>query len=615
MVKKGIELAGQYWYWGLLLMLVFIVTLIVINLQIKSRANTLRRQLASAERIIQSMNPKKGLGDNLDQILEVIGEVVEAPTYGFYMRDQKTKSYHLKAVRYQSKDFGAVRPSYSGLASYQGESYLPPLTLPPQTQVPHITQTVEGDYPLVIMPIGDEGVIRVGPLKNIDDKTKALLKSLTESLVSIVRTIRITEEIRDQAQIVISSGKAQQKISSVTMDPKSMIDIILQLLVQSLNAQGGFFVERENGDFQISSIVGMDHQARGKLKKDKETLRYMDSLIKNQDLFSLNKEDEAYFHLPPYFAALGMEEMTLLKFSASHRGYLGFWYTSANEDRSYYGKENLQTILHFMQSVVQFQAPLREFSDLYFHILKVLASLLDNLSPYTVGRSELMSRYAIVMAKALGLRDEEIHDIALAAYLSNIGVLGLSSELFQKDGKFSEEEYEMMKLHAEVGSSIVSMITGNERVATLILHHHERMDGFGYPSGLKGEDIPLGSRVIAIAETFLAKVSGRSYRDPLTFDEALELLESAAGTQLDEELVDLFIRWHTEKRKSMQERDFSLGPCWDMLGVPESICEKCPIYGRKEVKCWEQPHNLCQAHGKSCETCFVRTEFINRSMV
>jgi HD-GYP domain-containing protein (c-di-GMP phosphodiesterase class II) len=255
----------------------------------------------------------------------------------------------------------------------------------------------------------------------------------------------------------------------------------------------------------------------------------------------------------------------------------------------------------------------------YVNILKQLAKMIDNLNPYTVGYSEMMSRYSIVIGKQLGMPEEEIRDLALAAYLSNIGVLGLSNDLYQKEGKFTEAEYEMMKLHAEVGASMVSVTTGNKRVASYIMYHHERIDGAGYPAGLRGADIPLGARIIGVVQTFLAKINGRKGRDPLPFDRALEMLQSAAGTQLDKQVVQAFVAWFESKQQNPAFSERSLGHCWEMCCTPSSICEHCPVYqqsgGTAFKNCWEYEGNLCSSHGKSCSTCFVRTEYTTRSEV
>ena len=264
--------------------------------------------------------------------------------------------------------------------------------------------------------------------------------------------------------------------------------------------------------------------------------------------------------------------------------------------------------------LIGYQNSLRQLSTTYINILKKLSQLLNNVG-LPVGYSEQMSRYCIIIAQELKLPEDVIKDIALSAYLSNIGVLGISTELYQKEGKYTDKEFELMKLHAEVGASIVKVTTGNERAASYIMHHHERMDGNGYPSALKELDIPIGAKIIAVVQTFLAKINGRPYRDPLPFSQALKTLSSASGAQLDPGIVRVFIEWFQVKAMDPKFNARSLGSCWEMNCSPSSVCEHCPAYGRTDVNCWDVEGINCKAHGKTCETCFVRTELETRKEV
>jgi HD-GYP domain-containing protein (c-di-GMP phosphodiesterase class II) len=223
-----------------------------------------------------------------------------------------------------------------------------------------------------------------------------------------------------------------------------------------------------------------------------------------------------------------------------------------------------------------------------------------------------MYRYSIIICKELKLSKQDTKDISLAAYLSNIGVIGISDQVLTNKGKYSEVEYSMMKLHAESGASIIEATIGNSKIASYIRHHHERIDGFGYPYELKGDEIPLGGRIIAVVQTFLAKILGREYRKPIPFDQALNQLKIASGTQLDAEVVDAFINWFKEKELMNKKNNCALGSCYDMRCSPENICMKCPAYKDDSKNCWEHKEVHCEEHGNVCECCFVYTEYLYR---
>ena len=129
----------------------------------------------------------------------------------------------------------------------------------------------------------------------------------------------------------------------------------------------------------------------------------------------------------------------------------------------------------------------------------------------------------------------------IAALLHDIGKVGVPDDILMKAGVLSDAERHVMKLHPNYGSAILRSIPGFEQVSRLVLHHHERWDGQGYPDGLIGEDIPVGSRIIAISDMYDAMINERSYRPALEMDEALDRLRLARGSQLDPAITNRFL--------------------------------------------------------------------------
>lgn len=578
------------------------------------RHKRIEEHFQQVKELIRTVNPEKRLEENLDRLLEMIAYLVKAPTYTFYVMNKKNQNYILKAVRYQSQEFGEVRPSYSGLVSFQEGTYMPSISLPVSRRVYEIKKKSEGEIPLFFIPVGEQGLILVGPLEHIRKKHFRMIEALTKQMEYVLHSLIVTEDIRSQADVVVASGRALQKISNISMDWKMMMEMIIKLCIQSVKASGGFCVQKAGEGYQIVTQVGLDKTMLSALKDDADTLGTFNASVKSENIQYIKRSDKIYYSLPSYIAAAGMESLLINRLGEYNESCFVLWFEDEQDDVEEKEKKVIMGIMmEHVRTVIGYQTGLRKFSNAYLDILKLLARLLDNISPYTVGYSEMMSRYSVTIARRLELEEEVVKDIALAAYLSNIGVLGLSSTLFEKEGKYSEEEYELMKLHAEVGASIVNVATGNDRIASYIMHHHERIDGYGYPSGLKEEEIPVGSRIIAVVQTFIAKICGRKYRDPLPFDKALELLRSSAGSQLDENIVEVFCQWYTEKRTNPAISGRPIGKCWEVLCVPKSICQNCPAYQSEEnIPCWEVKNTLSRDHGKSCEKCIIRTEFMSR---
>lgn len=608
-----IALWGQNTHWIALTSLLSVIGAIFYSCLNRIRFKKIDDQFQQVKELIRTVNPEKRLEENLDQLLEMIACLVKAPTYTFYVMDKKNQNYILKAVRYQSQDFGDVRPSYSGLVSFQEGMYMPSISLPVSCRVYEIKKKSEGEIPLFYIPVGEQGLVLLGPLEHIGKNEFRVIETLTKQMEYVLHNLIVTEDIRSQADVVVASGKALQKISNISMDWKIMMDMIIKLCIQSINASGGFCVQKAGEVSQIVTQVGLDKKTLNALKDDTETINSLSEYIKNKNFHYIKRSDQEYYNLPSYIVAAGMESLLITRIGEYYESYFVLWFEGEQDDGEKEKNMIIGMMMEHVNTVIGYQTGLRKYSNAYLNILRLLARLLDNISPYTIGYSEMMSRYSVAIARRLDLEDEVIKDIALAAYLSNIGVLGLSSTLFEKEGKYSEEEYELMKLHAEVGASIVNVATGNERIASYIMHHHERIDGHGYPYGLKEEEIPVGSRVIAVVQTFIAKICGRKYRDSLPFNKALELLRSSTGTQLDENIVEVFCQWYTDKRTNPTISGRSISKCWEVLCVPQNICQSCPNYQSEEnIPCWEIENMLCKRHGKSCQTCIMRTEFMSR---
>ena len=151
--------------------------------------------------------------------------------------------------------------------------------------------------------------------------------------------------------------------------------------------------------------------------------------------------------------------------------------------------------------------------------------------------------YTQALGSALGMSDEALRLLGQAALLRDVGKIGLPDMVLNKRGVLSDQEQKRMQRHAILGESIMAPLRSTAALLPMIRHHHERVDGKGYPDGLAGDQIPLGARIIAIADAFHAMLSTRPYRPALTLDKALQTLESGAGRQWDARLVTEFVAW------------------------------------------------------------------------
>ena len=172
-----------------------------------------------------------------------------------------------------------------------------------------------------------------------------------------------------------------------------------------------------------------------------------------------------------------------------------------------------------------------------------LAGAIDAKDPYTKGHSTSVSRYSEALARAINLPEEEVERITLGALLHDVGKIGIPENILKKPDRLSDDEWAIMKQHPVIGAEKVLM--PNEALRDLIpivKYHHEHIDGSGYPEHLKGDEIPLAAKIVAVADAFHALISDRPYRKGLSLDVACNILQEGAGKQWDTNLIRKFIQ-------------------------------------------------------------------------
>ena len=174
--------------------------------------------------------------------------------------------------------------------------------------------------------------------------------------------------------------------------------------------------------------------------------------------------------------------------------------------------------------------------------INALVTALQAKHDYTGEHSRRVADVAVSLARALDLQEEELRSIELAALFHDIGKIGIRDTILNKPGLLTPDEYDHVKLHPLIAEQILAPIDDFSGLLSIVKHEHERFDGTGYPSGLKGEEIPLGARIIAIADTFDALVTDRSYRKGCAPDSAKAVIRECAGSQFDPHLVDVFLQ-------------------------------------------------------------------------
>ena len=211
----------------------------------------------------------------------------------------------------------------------------------------------------------------------------------------------------------------------------------------------------------------------------------------------------------------------------------------------------------------QLREALSEIERSYNHTLEVLGAAIDLRDSPTAGHSRRVFLYSIEIAKAVGGLEHQLRNIAMGAWLHDIGKLAISDAILLKPGPLTDEERLVMQNHVQIGYDLVRGIPFLADAAEIIFTHHERGDGSGYPRGLQAADIPMGARIFAVADTFDAMTSDRPYRGALPFKVSREVIERGAGKLYDPQVADVFLNipdqtWEVIRRETAAIRSFSL---------------------------------------------------------
>jgi diguanylate cyclase (GGDEF)-like protein/putative nucleotidyltransferase with HDIG domain len=271
---------------------------------------------------------------------------------------------------------------------------------------------------------------------------------------------------------------------------------------------------------------------------------------------------------PSYFVGAGVAA-----FAASVIDRGGYWMASLLAAPVYL---TYRTYKVYMGRIQDQQRHVAQVSDLHLATIEALALAIDAKDQTAQSHIRRVQVYAAGLARALGMPDNEIQGVKTAALLHDIGKLAVPEHILSKPGPLTQEEFQKIRIHPQVGAEIISGVPFPYPVAPLILSHHERWDGKGYPAGLKGEEIPLGARILSVVDYFDALMSERPYHKAMSLDAAMGLLRQESGKALDPRVVQTFIDMYDTLAA---EAEASQEPARKLTRVPTHAPTAAPAVG------------------------------------
>jgi hypothetical protein len=344
-------------------------------------------------------------------------------------------------------------------------------------------------------------------------------------------------------------SQISDQVKSLTLS-KQMLNDIMMKIVENMNVDAAFIAlpQRPQFDMEIyRSGVTLAPDIWEKFIYDLQVLAnpHLNSAADNYIIINDSRDNPSYeqFSALPYrFLMVGVRHQAELY------GWIGL--VSFNFEEIFRQGE-----LRMLKSLAEQLAIVIANTDLYNNLeqftetmVRSLVHAIEAKDPYTRGHSERVHHFTMLMAKQLRLKDDYYESLKWASILHDVGKIGISEQILLKPGKLSDEEFRLIKEHPEKGGRILQPVVQLANSLGGIVHHHERYDGKGYPHGLRGEEIPLAARIIAVADTFDAITSNRTYRKGRSHAKALEIIQSVAGTQLDPGIVKVFEKVYRQER-------------------------------------------------------------------
>ncbi len=368
--------------------------------------------------------------------------------------------------------------------------------------------------------------------------TPSELCSTLEAAISKNRTIR--EKIKLKALFpVLEVNKRMVAETNVS----TLIGMIVEAAAKYTVADRvSLMMVDHDGGLQLKAIQGVDLPAEDEGYGG--SYRLAEWVVKQGCSFLLNERSmaESPFNQSSFNEQISSILSVLIILKGEIIGVLNLFHLSNNRIFTNSDLE-LITILCGQAAIAIENAQLYERTESqYFSMISTLASAIEARDRHTADHAARLARCSVLIGEEMGIDSDHLHIIATAGLLHDIGKIGIPDHILLKEGKLTPDEYEVIKLHPEIGVNILAKMGDMEQVKNIVKHHHEYHSGEGYPVGLSGDDIPIGARIIAVADAFEAMTSTRPYRQALPLECALKEIKSRSGRQFSPDVVNAFIR-------------------------------------------------------------------------
>lgn len=354
---------------------------------------------------------------------------------------------------------------------------------------------------------------------------------MTDSLRE--RTESLTKKVLELATLYEMS----RSLGS-TFDLDALLESVLDAAMRIFNVDSGYVTlrEKDSGRFVLKTSRG----AVGRTPERTVRSSMSEWVVREGRPLIFNPTDEVPHEADPMTGASAALCVPL----TTSEGVIGTITIGSHNPAVRFSAEDvrlLSTIANHVSIAIGNIELFLSLQDAYLATVRSLAEAVDAKDPFTRGHSDKVASLAVRIGERLGLSAEQRIALEMAAYLHDIGKIGIREEILMKPGRLTEAEMGQMRHHPLIGANILKPVAFPWPIAPVVRHHHEHWDGRGYPAGLRGEEIPLLARILSVADSYEAMVSDRPYRPGRSGDEAIEELRRCSGTQFDPKVVEAFV--------------------------------------------------------------------------
>lgn len=403
----------------------------------------------------------------------------------------------------------------------------------------------------------EDYLVKPVSLKELNAKVKRILNNASQTYAFQKQQEVLETEVSKERENYIHINKLLKKqvlamrmlfsfLQDLTRirDLEELINTLALTIIGELRITSMIFMASRYEHSEFFTVRGVKGLSKEKfadleLSKDDEFAKWLQERTKPIKL--LRRRDGHWVQQLPDVRFEAFEYASPIVIKQELKGIVFTGTKINNADYTPYDIDMLQFICNSAGFGIENAMLFQKLQATYLSTVRTLVTIIEAKDSYTRGHTERVADYATAIAEKMNLPAEEQRKIAFGAVLHDIGKLGVFETVLNKEEELSDEEWEILKSHPEVGAGIIENMEFLNGTVELVMHHHESYDGTGYPSGLKGEEIPIGARIIAVADSFDAMTTDRPYRKALSWREALNRITSHSAIQFDPRVVDNFI--------------------------------------------------------------------------